>query len=173
MMLTALGLAAVLAPVLPPQSTAWKRFEMPKLRMSALLLDKPAPRLIRLEKGVDVRTFEWMESKGAGVTFMFNFTEYKGASQVDLKGAMNGALEALKSSRPGAKISTTSRPVTINGLPGIRFQASFPADGDQIVYSSIIAGKGKRVWQAIATYSADPTASAVAAKALSGIQIRP
>lgn len=175
--MTATIAVAVLALGFPqtkaPQSSAWKRWEMKPLFMSAICQSKPVaiPFVIR-EGGENLKVNRWLKWESGSIAVLYGYSENK-SDNVNLTNAAEGAINGLSTSKGLKLISKNQKGMTLSGMVGLKIYAVYDSGGTKVVYSAIMIAKGKKMWQCVATYEATPQNQAVAEKTFASVVIKP
>ncbi len=146
---------------------------MKPLFMSAICQTKPVaiPFSVR-EGGENLKVNRWLKWDSGSIAILYGYSENK-AGDVNLSNAEEGAIRGLEASKGLKLISRNRKGMTISGLIGLKIHAVYDSDGTKVVYSALMAAKGKRMWQCVATYEATPQNQAVAEKTFASVVIKP
>lgn len=171
-MLSVVAAICMISPASMGQS--WKSYAIAPCRLSISLPGKPVKLGIKMTDDTkSVKKSEWYMYRAGSLSITVSYTEYVKGVAVDLKEAIGGALMGLKQSKSAQKFTTSEKTSTLSGLPARRMQTTFLSGETKAVYSTVVAGKGVRLWQCIASYESTPTNAAIAAKAMASIQLKP
>lgn len=150
-----------------------KRYELPKLRMSAVLPFPPGISKVAPDTGKDIiKAAYWYVSNWSDLSIMLNFTEYKPGNKVDLAEAARGIHHVIRTRMSAKIVSSASKATQYRGLPAYRLHYVVEQDGMTRVYRSLIFAKGLRLWQMSATYEAGSETSALATRSFESLRVR-
>lgn len=180
-MLSTLLCCAALAPIanfadFGPQNSAkqaWKRYDMKSVRASAELPVKPEPFAYDINQTTDrVQTSEWMAARLDESFLIFSYSVYKPGNGVDLKEAAKGAIETLIVNLGLKSIKSSTKEIKVGNVPAVKVHAVYDMKGDKTVYSTIIAGKNRTMWQVIANYPSHPQTSKTVERVLESWRVQ-
>lgn len=176
-MLASLFVAAVGigAPIDYSQSQAqqWRTYKMDRLFAKADLPVAPQPFQYQVNNQTRrVQHNVWMAANLTDAYVIFSYTLYYKGDKVDLDEAAKGAVSTI-SENIGGKISTNTKKITVSGLPGRKVYVSYDLKGEKSVYTALLVGKDRKMWQVIANYPADPAISKSVDRILNSFEILP
>lgn len=176
-MLATLFVAAVGigAPLDSPQSQAqqWRTYKMDRLFAKADLPVAPQPFQYQVNNQTRrVQHNVWMAANLSDAYVIFSYTLYYKGDTVDLDEAAKGAVGTLKENI-GGKMSTNTKKVTVSGLPARKVYVAYELKGEKSVYTALLVGKERKMWQVIANYPADAAISKSVDRILNSFEILP
>lgn len=162
---------ACLAAMQSPKASM-KRYDLPKLRMSAVLPFPPGVSKVAPDTGKEmIKAAYWYVSNWSDLSIMLNHTEYKAGQKVDLSEAVRGIQHVMKSRLNARILSGSSKSTSYRGMPAYRLHYIVEQDGMTRVYRSLIFAKGLRLWQMSATYEAGSETAALATRSFESLWV--
>lgn len=168
-------LVSAIACLATPQApkAEMKRYELPKLRMSAVLPYPPGVSKVAPDTGKElIKNAYWYVSNWSDLSIMLNYTEYKPGHKVDLAEAVRGIHQVIKTRLKATIISSAAKPGQYRGMPAYRLHYVLEQEGQTRVYRSLIFYRGIRLWQMSATYEAGSDTARLATQSFDSLRVR-
>lgn len=172
-MLTCIVAAIACLSVSQTPKPSMKRYDLPKLRMSAVLPYPPGVSKVAPDTGKEmIKAAYWYVSNWSDLSIMLNFTEYKPGQKVDLSEAAHGIQQVMKTQLKAKVLSGSVKQTRYLGVPAYRMHFVVEQNGMTRVYKSLIFAKGLRLWQMSATYEAGSDTGLLANQSFESLRVR-
>ncbi|GEM_PF-6488270 len=161
-------------PVQGSGTGAWRSLELPDAQI-ALELPVQPKRLetkIRAEAAKLIEKQVSYEASVPGAYFLIRYTLYAENVAVDLKKAVQGAIDGIKSQAGVSDVRFTTKDVRREDKPAVSLEGYYTLSGKHFEYDALFIGAGRQLWQVGVGFSDSSTeGKAAARKALGSIKV--